>query len=577
MKTEGGEPLSHDLRIERRRVRLFFAGLLVVSAMLDIVGALLIQHLTRTQVLDSLLPASITLGGRTGDVLAGLALLLLASGVARGKRIAHRVTLAVLAANVGFDLIKDLDFEAASLLAWVLLGLWWFRSHFEADSDPLRVRWGLAALAGGFALAIFYAIFGIEVLSSQFSPEAGPVPGLESLLQTLIGNPTQYRALTERASWFLTTLPVVSYALVLIALLQLLRPVLAPRAAAADRERVHELLKKWGRNHVSHLAVFGAESYHWFDEEGCVAFSLEGRTALALGDPICPPALLKRGVESFVSYCERQDWIPAFYQADGDSEYRELSFTLVTIGSEAVIETKTFGLEGKDRRDVRYSVKRCEKEGVRLDFMSGPAALAVHSEELREVSGVWLRSRRGPELSYSLGTLSTLTDPDITVGLAYAAGGRLDAFVSWLPVPARRAWTLDLMRRRPDSVYGVMEALIVRSIEHASREGIVEVSLGMAPRVIATTDAPAAVDRALRTMYWGLDRFQRSRSLHQFKSKFSPRWEDRYLAVPGASTLPEVLIALVRAHVPPLSGAAVWVRSALRSALRSSPARPSPA
>ena len=137
--------MTHDLRIERRRVRLFFAGLLVVSAMLDIVGALLIQHQTRTQVLDSLLPASITLGGRTGAVLAGLALLLLAGGVARGKRIAHRVALLVLAANVGFDLIKDLDFEAASLLAWVFLGMWWFRSHFEADSDPLRVRWGLAA------------------------------------------------------------------------------------------------------------------------------------------------------------------------------------------------------------------------------------------------------------------------------------------------------------------------------------------------------------------------------------------------------------------------------------------------
>jgi phosphatidylglycerol lysyltransferase len=435
------------------------------------------------------------------------------------------------------------------------------------------VRWGLAALAGGFALAIFYAVFGIEVLGSQLSPEAGPVQGLESLLQTLLGNPTQYRALTERASWFLGTLPVVSYALVLFALLQLLRPVLAPRAATADRERVRELLKTWGRNRISHLAVFGAESYHWFDDEGCVAFSLEGRTALALGDPICPPALVKRGLESFVSYCERQDWIPAFYQTDGERDYRDLSFTLITIGSEAVIQTGTFGLGGRERRDLRYSVKRCEKEGVRFDFMNGPAALVAHSQELREVSGVWLGSRRGPELSYSLGTLSTLTDPDITVGLAYAAGGRLDAFVSWLPVPARRGWTLDLMRRRPDSVYGVMEALIVRSFEHASREGVVEVSLGVAPRVIATTDAPMAVDRALRTMYWGLDRFQRSRTLYQFKAKFSPCWEDRYLAVPGGSTLPEVLIALVRAHVPPLSGAAAWIRSALRqSSIRQSPA-----
>src|ERR1700737_2639809 len=99
--------------------------------------------------------------------------------------------------------------------------------------------------------------------------------------------------------------------------------------------------------------------------------------------------------------------------------------------------------------------------------MTGPEALARHSQELQAVSGIWLQTRRGPELSYSLGALSTLSDPDITVGLAFAVSGRIEAFVSWLPVPARGAWTLDLMRRRPDSTYGVMEALIVRSIEEA--------------------------------------------------------------------------------------------------------------
>jgi phosphatidylglycerol lysyltransferase len=569
--------VTQDLRVERRRVRFFFAGLLVVSAILDIVGALLIQHQTRSQVLDSLLPASVTLGGRTGSVLAGLALLLLAGGIARGKRVAHGLTLAVLAANIGFDIVKDLDFEAASLSAWILFGLWWFRPHFQADSDPVRVRWGFAALVGGVTLAVFYAVFGTLVLEKQLTPETGPIQTLESMLERLVGNPTQYRALTERANWFLSTLPVVSYALVLFALLQLLRPVLAPRAVAADRERVHELLKVWGRNHISHLAVHGADSYHWFHDEGCVAFSLKGRTAMVLGDPICPPDLVKRGLEDFVIYCEGQDWIPAFYQVDTQREYRDLGFTLVPIGSEALIETPSFDLTGKEHRELRYSVKRCEKQGVRFSFMSGPDALAAHSNQLHEVSGTWLQNRRGPELSYSLGTLSTLADPDIAVGLAFATNSRLEAFVSWLPVPARKGWTLDLMRRRPDAVYGVMESLIVRSIEEATRSGIVEVSLGVAPRVIPTGEVHGPIDRALRTMFWGLDRFQRSRTLHHFKAKFSPCWEDRYLAVPGPATLPEVLIALVRAHVPPLSGAAVWLRSAVGGVMRPRIARPSPA
>jgi len=42
-------------------------------------------------------------------------------------------------------------------------------------------------------------------------------------------------------------------------------------------------------------------------------------------------------------------------------------------------------------------------------------------------------------------------------------------------------------------------------------------------------------------------------SLVRFKSKFTPRWVPRYLAVENSAVLPEALIALVRAHLPPLS------------------------
>jgi len=124
----------------------------------------------------------------------------------------------------------------------------------------------------------------------------------------------------------------------------------------------------------------------------------------------------------------------------------------------------------------------------------------------------------------------------------------------------RRGWTLDLMRRRPDSAYGVIEALIVKSIEEARGRGIIELSLGMTPRVISSP-TPRGLEGAWRAMYWGLDRFERSRTLQRFKAKFGPRWEDRYMVVPSTSTLPEVMVALVRAHLPPISATMAWIRS----------------
>src|SRR5437588_6479584 len=207
--------MDPGLRAERRRLRWFFAGLLVISAVIDIVGALLVQHQTRSEVLETLLPTAVTVGGRTGAVLSGLALLLLARGIARGKRVALRLTLVVLAATIGFELVKDLDFEAAALFAWILLGLWWFRHHFDAESDPTRMRWGLLVLAIGLLTAIVYAFAGTALLENQLQPDVGLERTLGTLLAALAGSPTAYRAFTGPAPWFLSTLPVVSPALTL--------------------------------------------------------------------------------------------------------------------------------------------------------------------------------------------------------------------------------------------------------------------------------------------------------------------------------------------------------------------------
>ena len=123
--------------------------------------------------------------------------------------------------------------------------------------------------------------------------------------------------------------------------------------------------------------------------------------------------------------------------------------------------------------------------------------------------------------------------------------------VSWLPAPGRRAWTLDLMRRRPDSIPGVVEALLVRSIEEAGRRGVAELSQGLAP--LSLEGEGPDVGAALRSAYHHLQRFRGGRSLRQFKAKFDPRWESRYLAVEDAALLPEAPVALLRVHVPALS------------------------
>jgi phosphatidylglycerol lysyltransferase len=111
-----------------------------------------------------------------------------------------------------------------------------------------------------------------------------------------------------------------------------------------------------------------------------------------------------------------------------------------------------------------------------------------------------------------------------------------------------------------------MELLIVRSIEEASRRGLDEVSLGLAPLAITPSESNRLAERALESVYGQLDRFRRSRSLRQFKSKFGPLWEERYLAVPTTAALPEVLMSLLRAHLPARSPLSLRLSAARRAA-----------
>lgn len=551
--------MDSTIPVMRRRIRWFFAGILVVSAMLDVLGALLTQHQARSQFLQALLPVDVSLGGRTGVVMLGLALVLLAAGIARGKRVAWQLTCVVLVATVAFHLVEDLDFENAALAAWIVVGLWWFRDDFRAGSNPASVHRGLAILGAGLILAVLYAIVGAVALKGQLTPGVGVGRTLEHLITSMAASPAGYTALTSRADWFLGSLPLVAYALIILGLTQLLRPAIALGVARADQERLRGLLTEWGRNPISHLALHGDISYHW-SAGACVPYRLMGRVALVLGDPIAPPSELKQCVRDFIAHCDRQDWIPAFYQVDDGGPYRELGLGLVPVGREAVISTRAFSLEGKERHDLRYAIRRCARAGITITFDNGPAAWAVLADELQQVSGQWLRSRGGPELGYSLGTLATLHDPTVTVGIARAPSGRVEAFVSWLPVADRKAWTLDLMRRRPDSMYGVMEVLIARSIEHASSCGIELLSLGLVPfEIQGRRETEMRAMNVMRLVYWGLARFQRGDTLRRFKMKFGPQWETRYLAIPNSAVLPEVLLALARVHLPP-----AWRRRQVR-------------
>ncbi len=55
------------------------------------------------------------------------------------------------------------------------------------------------------------------------------------------------------------------------------------------------------------------------------------------------------------------------------------------------------------------------------------------------------------------------------------------------------------------------------------------------------------VEKGLNYFFKHLNQFYNFKGLHQFKEKFQPCWEPRYLIYPNIAALPDVAVGLVRA------------------------------
>jgi phosphatidylglycerol lysyltransferase len=103
------------------------------------------------------------------------------------------------------------------------------------------------------------------------------------------------------------------------------------------------------------------------------------------------------------------------------------------------------------------------------------------------------------------------------------------------------------MRKRSDAMSGTMDLLLAQSLQQLRATGIIEASLGSAP-LASVTQREGVLDHAVALLFEHFNRFYGYKSLFQFKKKFAPQWEGRYLVYPSGADLLRIFYALTRLH-----------------------------
>jgi phosphatidylglycerol lysyltransferase len=128
---------------------------------------------SRLRLLEQYSPLQVTHGGHLTSALAGFALLLLADGLWRRKRVAWFLALSVLLASSVTHLLKGLDYEEASLAVLIAILLLITRADFRARSDPPSIRQALLNVVAAVGFTLAYGVTGFYLLDRHFRVSFG--------------------------------------------------------------------------------------------------------------------------------------------------------------------------------------------------------------------------------------------------------------------------------------------------------------------------------------------------------------------------------------------------------------------
>ncbi len=343
----------------------------------------------------------------------------------------------------------------------------------------------------------------------------------------------------------------------------------------AARNRVVGMLRGGSVGTLSWMTTWEGNSY-WFAPGGdAVAYRVINNVAITTGDPICPAGRAAETAELFARWCAHHGWTVAFYSITDElrTSLADRGYGSVAVAEETVVRPMGWSLQGGKMKDVRTAVNRAEKEGLTASWVRFRDLPPRHAAQVRDISELWVAEKDLPEMGFTLGGMDELQDDDVRLMIAVDAEDRVHAVTSWLPTYQNgriRGWTLDFMRRAPDSMNGVMEFLIGRTILQAGEQELDFVSLSGAPLAVDVDPEgqSASVRAVLAVLSRSLEPVYGFRSLLRFKTKFRPEFHRLHLAYADPFALPAIGLALARAYLPGLTA-----RQAVQAFGRRSPSR----
>jgi phosphatidylglycerol lysyltransferase len=531
----------------------------VIAGLVGGAGALIILSSAspalhaRLIVLERIVPLPLVEAGQLTAAVAGLLLLALARGLARGYSAAFKSAMGLLLLAGFASLLKGLDWEESVALTLVAAAAWSQAGLFTRPSEGDWLEW--TDLGLGFAALLLFVVFG------TFTHHIGA-----AVLERW--DTFGYH---HQAARFLRTAASMTMALLAVSLYVFFRaPVRFERPPEGAIARALEANRAYGTGTTPMMVAVGDKSVFFDADTGFCLYRTIGPYLVVFSDPVvrgATRAARQAFLDALFAHARDLDRRPLFYQMSVDwiPQLHDCGYHLFKLGEEACVPLSRLTLEGRAGKMHRQILRRAERDGLAFRIMP-PAEVRLRLGELAALSDDWLRAKHLVERQFSIGYFDPAYIARFPCAVVHEASGaqRLLGFANLLEGPGQVELSVDLMRYGSGRS-GVMDFLILSLLLYGREAGYQTFNLGMAPLASVGEHRGAHLrERLVGLAFRRGEHWYNFQGVRFYKQKFDPEWQPRYMAYQSAWEW-SVALANVSALIAGSWGSALLPRGGDRS------------
>ncbi|SHN32104.1 phosphatidylglycerol lysyltransferase domain-containing protein [Mucilaginibacter sp. OK098] len=526
--------VSFILRKGNMILRVIPALLLLGLGLINIISVLTPSLGYRVRLLKTFLPADTISASNYLVFIAGLLLIITSTFLFKGLKNAWRFSILLCVLSLIGNITKAFDYEEGILALIVLLVLWFTKKQYYIKHSIRLQTIGIESSILIFSGIIIYGVTGFYFLDKRhFGIDFHLLDSIKHTFYNFVLLDVKDLApQTKFASVFLSTIRISGTLSLGLIFFTVLKPYfISIEHDDEDFIKAEGLIKKLGSSPVDYFKTYEDKLlYFGKRREGLISYRMAGSFAVVLEQPVCANRQDEMTLlEEFEEFCIESGVRSAYYRVEEESLrlFHSLGKKSLIIGQEAIVDLDKFTLEGKNKKSMRNGLNSLQKNGFKTNIYHAPIKDGL-LQKLEYVSNDWLKSTNREEIVFTQGMFDWEKLKNQTIITVENDDEQVFGFLNIIPDFAPNEATYDLIRKSSEAPGGVNDALIIALIDYCRLNNYKYLNLGLAP-LSGIDQAKDLPEKTLKFAYEKLQQFRHYRGLRDFKEKFLPAWQNKYL------------------------------------------------